>query len=267
MKTAVVTGAGKGLGRRISEGLAAKGFSVLVTDIDESAAQETASSIGADAWAMHHDVRDPDAHRRVADEAAKRGSLTLWVNNAGVLSLGPHWELDDADVRRHVEINVLGVMWGTRAAIDSMRDQGGQIINVASISSLVPAPGLAVYGATKNAVLSYTVSVEGDLQRAGLPIQLSAVCPDAIDTDMVRNVKHSSEAGLIFSAKNLLTADDVAAIVVDLVGKPRLVVSVPRSRAVLAHMTRPFPKLGLRVLESIRKIGDRRLEALRKPED
>lgn len=266
MKTAVVTGAGKGLGRRIAEGLANKGFAVLVTDIDEAAARATADAIGESAWSMGHDVRDPESHRRVATEAASRGSLELWVNNAGVLSLGPIWELDDDTVRRHIEVNVLGVVSGTRAAIHAMRSAGGHIINIASISSLVPAPGLAVYGATKNAVLSFSVSVEGDLRRADLPIRMSAVCPDAIDTDMVRDVAHSSEAGLIFSAKSLLTAEEVAEVVLDLVDSPRLMVSVPRTRALLAHVLRPFPRLGLRALEPFRRIGERRLKELRKPE-
>ncbi|MEM8609872.1 MAG: SDR family oxidoreductase [Myxococcota bacterium] len=265
MKTAVVTGAGKGLGRRIVEGLAGKGFAVLATDVDEEAARATAEALGSNAWSMHHDVRDPESHRRVAEEARSRGELGLWVNNAGVLSLGPLWELDDETVRRHVETNVLGVMSGTRAAIEAMRTSGGHIINVASISSLVPAPGLAVYGATKNAVLSFSISVAGDLRRAGLPVQLSAVCPDAIDTDMVRDVSHSSEAGLIYSAKSLLTAEQVADVVLELVDRPQLMVSVPKSRAFLAHILRPFPGLGLRALEPFRKIGERRLKELRKP--
>lgn len=264
MKTAVVTGAGKGLGRCITEGLARKGFSVLATDLDEHAARATAEAAGAAAWSMAHDVRDPEAHRRVAREAAERGSLELWVNNAGVLSLAPVWELDDETVRRHIEVNMLGVVSGTRAAIDAMRAAGGHIINVASITSLVPAPGLAIYGATKNAVLSFSISVEGDLQRAALPIRLSAVCPDAIDTDMVRDVAHSAEAGLLFSAKSLLTAEEVAEVVLDLVDNPRLMVSVPKSRAALAHVFRPFPRLGLRALEPFRKIGERRLKAQRK---
>ena len=217
MKTAVVTGAGKGLGRRIAEGLANKGFAVLITDIDEDTAKATADAIGGDAWSMGHDVRDPAMHRLVAQEANSRGSLSLWVNNAGILSLAPIWEMDDDDVRRHIDINVLGVVSGTRAALEVMRDRGGHIINIASISSLVPAPGLAVYGATKNAVLSFTVSVAGDVRRAGLPVQLSAVCPDAIDTDMVRDVADSAEAGLLFSAKALLTAEEVAKVVFELV--------------------------------------------------
>jgi NAD(P)-dependent dehydrogenase (short-subunit alcohol dehydrogenase family) len=263
MKTAVVTGAGKGLGREIALGLADKGFAVLVTDIDEEAAKATAATIGPQAWPMQQDVRDPASHRAVAEAARERGPLKLWVNNAGVLSVGLVWELDDDTVRRHVEVNLLGVVWGSRAAVDSMRLDGGQIINIASISALVPVPGFAVYGATKSAVLGFSVSLQGDLQNADLPIKVSAVCPDAIDTDMVRGVAHHQEASLLFSAKKLLTVDAVADAVLDLLDRPKLVVTIPRVRAALAHIMRPFPTMVLKLLEWFRRIGERRRNAFR----
>jgi short-subunit dehydrogenase len=144
-----------------------------------------------------------------------------------------------------------------------MRLDGGQIINIASISSLLPVPGLAVYGATKSAVLAYSLSLQGDLQNADLPIKVSAVCPDAIDTDMVRDVAHRQEANLLFSAKKLLTVDEVANAVLDLVDDPKLVVTIPRLRAALAHLIRPFPTMGLRLLEWFRRIGERRRNAFR----
>lgn len=263
MNSAVVTGAGKGLGRRIAGGLAEKGFSVLVTDIHEQAARETAAAIGSRSWAMQQDVRDPASHRAVAKAAEERGPLKLWVNNAGVLTVGAAWELDDENVKRHVEVNVLGVMWGSRAAVDSMRAQGGHIINIASISSLAPVPGLAVYAATKAAVLGYSISLEGDLQQADLPIKVSAVCPDAIDTDMVRDAAHHQDASLLFSAKKLLTVEQVGDAVLELVDNPKLVVTIPRARALLAHVLRPFPATGLRLLEPFRRAGKRRLDEFR----
>jgi NAD(P)-dependent dehydrogenase (short-subunit alcohol dehydrogenase family) len=257
MKTAVVTGAGKGLGREIAKGLARKGFAVLVTDIDEQSAADTAQAIGSGAWSMRQDVRDPASHHEVARAANARGSLALWVNNAGVLYTGNPWEQSDEIMRQMLEVNVLGTMWGTRAAVEAMRAGGGHLINIASISSLAPVPGLAVYGATKQAVLGFTISLAGDLELASLPIQVSAVCPDGIDTDMVRNVRSSKEAGLVFSSPKLLTVEEVAGVVLDLVDKPRLAVSVPRTRAALAHALRPFPTLGLRALKPFQWFGER----------
>lgn len=257
MKIAVVTGAGKGLGRQIAKGLAQKGFTILATDIDGEAARATASDLGGGAWSMQQDVRDPASHRRVAGAANERGSLELWVNNAGVLHTGHAWQHGDEAVREMVEVNVLGTIWGARAAVDAMRAKGGHLINIASISSIAPAPGLAVYGATKHAVLGFTVSLAGDLKRAGVPIEVSAVCPDAIDTDMVQNVRGSKEASLVFASPTLLTVEEVAGVVLELVERPRLSVSVPRSKGALAHALRPFPAFGLKALAPFDWFGER----------
>ena len=259
MQIAVVTGAGRGLGRLIAKGLAGKGFGVLVTDVDGASARDTAAEIGADrAWAIEQDVRDPDSHRRVAAAAADRGELAIWVNNAGVLRSAAAWQHADADVELQISVNLLGLIWGSRAAVDAMRGQArGHIINIASMSSIVPVPGLAVYAATKHAVLGFSIALQGDLQHAGVPILVSSICPDAIDTDLTRNVKADSSAALLFSAGKLLRAEDVAATVVDLVDHPRLVVVRPRVRGVLAHIFRPFPGTGLRVLQRFRKMGER----------
>jgi len=257
MKIAVVTGGGGGLGSAIARGLADKGFAVLLTDIDEEAAAAAAKAIGGDAWSMYQDVRDPESHREVARAADQRGSLELWVNNAAVLYCERTWDHSDEAVRNMVDVNVSGVMWGARAAIEAMRAKGGHLINIASLSSIAPVPGLAVYGATKHAVLGFTISLAGDLKRAGLPIKVSAVCPDGIDTDMVRNVQGSEAASLVFASPKLLTAKEVASVVLDLVDEPRLAVSVPRSRGVLAHVLRPFPELSLKVLTPFYWYGER----------
>lgn len=252
----VVTGAGRGLGRLIAERFAGKGHAVLCTDVDGAAAEDAARSIGNGAWAMAQDVRDPASHRAVAAAAAARGTVGVWVNNAGVLSVGPAWEQPEADIRRLVEVNILGVVWGAQAAVGVMRERGGVLINIASISSLVPAPGLAVYAATKHAVLGFTTSLQGDLDRAGLPIKCAAVCPDAMETDMVKNVARHDASSILFSAgKKMLRAEDVADDVVDLAAHPRLVTVLPRARAALVHAFHAFPALELRVLAMMSKTG------------
>lgn len=93
---------------------------------------------------------------------------------------------------------------------------------------------------------------------------MSGICPDAIDTDMVRDVAHHQDAALLFSAKELLTVEQVGDAVLELVDNPKLVVTMPRSRAALAHILRPFPITGLKLLEPFRRVGRRRLDALRK---
>src|SRR5688572_298803 len=105
---AVVTGAGRGLGRKIAERLARRGHHVVATDIDAVAAETTAAIV--DGTPIAQDVRDPDTHRAVARAAARHGALRIWVNNAGVLAVGETWRMPDADVRRLVEVNLLGVI-------------------------------------------------------------------------------------------------------------------------------------------------------------
>jgi short-subunit dehydrogenase len=258
MKTAVVTGAGRGLGRLIARGIAAKGYAVLATDIDGDAAQATAELIGGDAWAMTQDVRDAESHRQVAAAAANRGELSVWVNNAGVLHTGALWSVDEAALQRQIDVNVLGLIWGSRAAIAEMRvTGGGHIINMGSISSLVPAPGMAVYSASKHAVLGFSISLQGDLRREGLAIDVSVMCPDVVATEMIDDNADVDEASLLFASKQLLDADDVARRVVDLVDRPSLVQVLPFHRGVLAHALRPFPAIGLRILEAYTWIGER----------
>ena len=257
----VVTGAGRGLGRLIAERYARKGYAVLCTDIDAAAAAETAEAIGGGAWALAQDVRDPASHRAVAAAAAARGPVAVWINNAGVLSVGEAWAQPETEVRRLVEVNLLGVVWGAQAAVAAMRERGGVLINIASISSLVPAPGLAVYAATKHAVLGFTTSLQGELDRAGLPVRCAAVCPDAMETDMVKEVARDEASSILFSAgKKMLRAEDVADEVAELAARPRLVTVLPRARAALVHAFHAFPALELRVLAMMSKIGKKARE-------
>ncbi|MGE5181748.1 MAG: SDR family oxidoreductase [Acidobacteriota bacterium] len=260
MTVAVVTGAGRGLGRAIAERLARRGHAVLVTDIDGGAAAATAERLGERAWALAHDVRDPESHRAIARAATARGDLAVWVNNAGVLAVGDTWQMSDGDVRRMVEVNLLGVVWGCHAAVPLLVD-GGHLINIASLSSIVPAPGLAVYGATKHGVLGYSLSLAGELRRAGKRVPVSAVCPDAIAGDMTDAVKHDDASSLLFSAGELLSVDQVADAAIELLDHPRLVRTLPALRAALIHLLRPFPAVGLPLLEQFARLGRRRKRA------
>jgi len=125
------------------------------------------------------------------------------------------------------------------------------------MSSLVPTPGLAVYGATKHAVLGYTLSLAGDLHRAGVPIRVTAVCPDAIETDMVSGVAHDEASSILFTSRKLLSPKDVADQIVDVLDHPRLVRAIPAHRAAMAHVLRPFPAVGLRIMEQLARVGSR----------
>jgi NAD(P)-dependent dehydrogenase (short-subunit alcohol dehydrogenase family) len=256
---AVVTGAGRGFGREIAVRLAGRGYAVLATDIDAEAAARTADQAGG--YSQQLDVRDPEAHRRVARVALERGPLEVWVNNAGVLRTRKVWDQPDDEVRLIAEINMLGVIWGSRAAVDAMRTSGGQnmhVINLGSMSALTPVPGLAVYAATKHAVLGFTASLQGELMAAGVPISMHVVCPDGADTDMTRERAGEPDSAIIWSGPRMLTPQEVADQVVGLLDSKKLLLGIPRRRAWFARLGALTGRAGLQVSERLRQQGERK---------
>ncbi|HYH29722.1 MAG TPA: SDR family oxidoreductase [Pseudonocardia sp.] len=254
---AVVTGAARGFGREIARRLVARGHRVLITDLDADVVTATAAELGATAVAA--DARVPAEHARVAAAAAGLGPVGVWVNNAGVLRAGQVWEQPASDVTLQVEVNLLGVVHGSRAAVGAMRERGGHLLNIASMSSHGPVPGLAVYAATKAAVLSFSTSLQGELDLARLPVRVHALCPDAADTALVRDEQASPDTAILFSQRGgLLAPGAVADAAVALLDGRRVVRSVPAHRAAAMRVAAALPRLGLPVLARLRAQGDRR---------
>jgi NAD(P)-dependent dehydrogenase (short-subunit alcohol dehydrogenase family) len=258
---AVVTGAARGLGRAVATRLAALGHHVVVTDIDLAGAKETAAALPS-ATALVHDVRDPAAHWSVAERAAELGRLSVWVNNAGILVTGKPWEQDDDTVARMIDVNVLGVVHGCRAAVATMAagTGTGDILNIGSIAAFGPVPGVGVYAATKAAVASFTSSLAGDLRWAGLDdrIRVHAFCPGAADTAMVRDAADDPYSALLHAAPKLLPPDRIADAVVGMIGGRTVLRSLPRRRAAMLRLTSVAPGASLRLLPYFRSVGDRR---------
>lgn len=244
MPTAVVTGAGSGLGRAIALELAGRGFAVHATDVDGEAAARTAAEIGGGSAVL--DVRDAAACRSLA---AGLDGLDLWVNNAGVLVTGRSWEHDDDVLRAMLEVNALGTMNGTVAALERMLPAGrGQVINVISLAGLVAAPGEVAYAAGKHAALAFTLGTLFDLRRSGIDgIELSALCPDGIWTPMLEDRLDDPDAAGSFSGL-LLTSERVAGAVGGLAERPRPLLIVPRWRGPMLRLFALFPRLALRLL-------------------
>ena len=244
---AIVTGAGRGLGRQIAELLADRGHLVLVTDVDGKAAQAAAEEIGRGATALAVDVRN-QAQVAAARDAivAHAGRLDVWVNNAGVLVTGPAWEQDEATRRLMLEVNALGTINGTVAALEAMRsDGGGHVVNIVSLAGLTAVAGEAVYAASKHAVLGFSLSTMADLKLAGVKdIDISCVCPDGIWTPMLHDKLDDPAAALSFSGK-LLQPEDVVDAVRRVLDKPRLVATVPAWRGLQARLADAIPEFGL----------------------
>ncbi|HEX8689623.1 MAG TPA: SDR family NAD(P)-dependent oxidoreductase [Solirubrobacterales bacterium] len=259
MPTAVITGAGSGLGKAIAIDLARRGYLVMATDLDAEAAGRTAAEIGAGASAAALDVRDEAACRAAAEEASRSGSLDVWVNNAGVLRSGRTWEQDEPTRRSMLEVNTLGTMNGTVAALEEMTPAGrGHVINVISLAGLVAPPGEVTYAASKHAALAFTLGTLFDLRRAGISdVEISALCPDGIWTPMLEDGLDDPNVAPSFSGR-LLTADRVAREVGKLIERPRPIAIVPRWRGPLLRLYGTFPRLSLRLLPLLMRDAQRR---------
>lgn len=267
---AVVTGAGRGLGREIARLLAGRGHTVLVTDLDEAAARATASELGAPAAARALDVRDHAAVEAARDDIlARAGRLDVWVNNAGVLITGPAWE-QDAETRRLIlEVNALGTVNGTVAAIEAMRGRGGgHILNVVSLAGLTAVAGEAVYAASKHAAIGFSLSTLADLRLAGVTdIDVSCVCPDGIWTPMLHDKLDDPASAMSFSGR-LLQPEEVVDVVDRVLDRPRPVTTVPAWRGLQARVADAAPGLAVRALPLVVAQGrrvQRRLRAAAHP--
>jgi NAD(P)-dependent dehydrogenase (short-subunit alcohol dehydrogenase family) len=249
MQTAVVTGAGGGLGRAIARELGSRGYLVHATDVDPDAAVRTAAEIGTGARSSGLDVRDEGACRSLAIEVSRSGSLDLWINNAGVLATGPSWTQGGATRRTMLEVNTLGTMNGTIAALEPMLAAGrGHVINVISLAGIVAAPGEVNYSASKHAAIAFTLGTLFDLRRAGIEgIELSAVCPDGIWTPMLEDKLDDPDAAGSFSG-HLLTPEQVAIEIGKLTERPRPILILPRWRGLQLRLLDLFPRLTLRLL-------------------
>lgn len=253
MRTAVVTGAGGGLGRAIAIELSRRGYAVWATDVDAEAAARTASELGGGASSQALDVRDGAASRALASAVvAAGGSLDLWVNNAGVLATGLAWEQEEATRAAMLAINATGTMNGTVAALERMVPTGrGQVINVISLAGIVAAPGEVAYAASKHAAIAFTLGTLFDLRRAGhRGIDLCAVCPDGIWTPMIEDKLEDPDAAGSFSGQ-LLTPTEVAAAVGKLTDRPRPLLVLPRWRGPLLRLFDLFPRLAIRLLPAV----------------
>src|SRR3954447_8235405 len=260
---AVVTGAGRGFGRAIAARLARRGHFVLATDVDAAAVEAVAEEIGG--ASMELDVRDPEAHREAARAAAEPGPLEVWVNNAGVMRPGYAWEHSDDNVRLTCEVDLMGVVWGSLAAVEAMRSGSGDrhIVNIASLAALGPVPGLTMYAAAKHGVLGFTGSLQGDLLDAGIPITVHALCPAAADTPLLREHDGEPAAAINWSGPRLLGADEVAEHAVALLDSKKLIRIVPAWRGWGARAMSMAGRSALRAAPILRKQGDRHRVAFR----
>ncbi len=205
-KVVFVTGAGRGIGRGIAEALAEAGADMALGDVDESVRETAALVEGRGRRSLPLPLDVTDAARleaAVAKTVETFGHLDGWVNNAGALRMDPALDVRAADWDIQMRVNVAGLFAGCQAAAREMirSGRGGAIVNVASNAGKVGYPNMAVYNATKAAVISLTRSLAAEWADSG--INVNAVCPGGVDTPMLMGVAEWLAPRLGLSAKAL----------------------------------------------------------------
>jgi NAD(P)-dependent dehydrogenase (short-subunit alcohol dehydrogenase family) len=184
-KVAIVTGGARGIGEAIVRAYAAEGAHVAVADVEIELARKLAGDLGGKAMAVRVDVRDAGSiEAGVAEVVAELGGIDILVNNAGIFNMGPLSEITEADFDRQFGINVRGLLFVTKAVAAQMQRQGrgGKIINMSSQAGRRGEAYVAVYCASKAAVISLTQSLGLELIKKG--IRVNAIAPGVVDTPM-----------------------------------------------------------------------------------
>ncbi len=186
-KTAVISGGAEGIGFGIARAMGKQGMNVVLGDIDVAQlaiAEEKLKSEGIEVLAVKMDVTDLAQWENVAQKAIERfGRIHMLVNNAGVASKpGPVEETDDKDWRWVLDVNLMGVIYGSQIMVPKMKEhgEGGWVINVASMAGMVGVPMAGAYTATKMAVVAMSESWYAELKPHN--IQVSVLCPAFVKT-------------------------------------------------------------------------------------
>ena len=222
--TAAITGAARGIGRATAEAFLSHGMRVAIGDVDFQAASRTASELGPRAVALPLDVTERDSFSAFLDGVEEQlGPLDVLVNNAGIMQIGRFIDEDDVTARRMIDINLHGVILGTKLALARMipRDRG-HIVNISSQAGKFGAPGGATYSATKHAVVGLTEAVRGELRLMDAHIDVSYVMPTVVNTEL------GSGLGEVRGMSNL-EPTDVAEAIVDALQHGIVDVWVPKS--------------------------------------
>lgn len=186
----VITGGASGIGLAVAEALIAEGMSVVLADIDAPRLRDVEARLTEDgasvATMICNTTVEAEVNALVEYALDQFGAVHVMFNNAGIAGVGDAWS-DPIDLwKRVIDVNLLGVVHGIRAALPVMQQQGvGHIISTASHAGLVAAPGIAPYIATKHAVVGLSESLFLELEALGSPVGASVLCPEFVKTDLM----------------------------------------------------------------------------------
>lgn len=257
-KIAWITGSASGVGLCLTSGLLRRGYRVLACDLNLAVLEEVAKR---EEWPDDQvalagfDVCDSAGWDQAEVIIEGWGRLDLMLNVAGYLHPCFFTETDRAEIDRHIDINVKGLMHGSQLAAQRMRGQGyGHIINIASLAGVAPVSGMSLYCASKFAVRGFSLSLANELREYGVAV--TVICPDAIETPMLeREVEHAA-AALTFSGGRTLRVEDIETAVFDqvLTKRPQEVL-LPMGRGLLARAAGLAPGVARLLTAHLRQKG------------
>lgn len=250
-KRAFITGAGSGLGLALARALGADGWSIGLFDHNLErlvAAESELTASGIAVLAYPGDVTHADELTVAVNSfAASNDGLDMMINNAGVAATGTLMEAPLEDWRWAIDINLMGVVHGCRAAIPHLqRSGGGLLINIASAAAFGAVPGMIPYNATKAAVVALSESLVGELRDIGT--QVSVVTPTFFATNLLESLR--GPAATRARAEQLMqasgyTVDQVAADLLAAAAKGKIHIVLPRSARFIWRLKRWLPQLYL----------------------
>jgi NAD(P)-dependent dehydrogenase (short-subunit alcohol dehydrogenase family) len=182
--TIAITGGARGIGRATAAALLAQGARVAIGDIDASLTERTASELGAGTLGLPLDVTDRQSFAAFLDQVEQRlGPLDVLINNAGIMPVGPFVEETDATAERMLDINVHGVIIGSKLALERfLPRRRGHLVNIASIAGKAAGPHVATYCASKFAVVGLSEAIRQEVGGAG--IDVTVVMPVGVNTEL-----------------------------------------------------------------------------------
>jgi 3-oxoacyl-[acyl-carrier protein] reductase len=207
----LITGAASGMGREIARLFLAEGAALALLDRDKAGVKAVASELGGTAFGC--DVTDREGVNRVVSEAGEAmDGIDGLINAAGILDITPFVDLDPASWDRMIAVNLTGPFNIVKAALPFLlRAEAATIVNIASVSALMPMPGTAGYSASKAGAAMFTKSIAMDL---GPTIRANTICPGVIKTEMTRylweNAEHTARAADRVALKRMGEVGDVA---------------------------------------------------------
>jgi short-subunit dehydrogenase len=240
----VITGAARGIGRAIAARLVAEGASVVVADVDGAAAEDAARTLGSAARAVRLDVTQQAAVEAcVAALEAAGGPIDVWINNAGIMSLGAFLAQSPARDAAQRAVNLDGVAFGMRAVLPRMLARGrGHIVNIASAAGRVGTPHAAMYSATKFAVIGLTEAVRREHEGSG--VLFTVVLPSFVRTELIAG------AG-VPRWPPVASPEDVAEAVLRALERGTAEVYVPRAARLAAVLPALLPR---RLVEGVGRL-------------